>query len=55
MHPAVPLLQLVHLLRRIEGREKLQKIVYILKVLGAPFSERFEYSSYGMYSLQLGR
>lgn len=53
MHPIIPLLQLVHLLQRIEGRKKLQKAVHILKELGAPFPEPFEYSSYGMYSLQL--
>jgi uncharacterized protein len=53
MHPIIPLLQLVHSLKRIEGRKKLQKMVHILKELGAPFSEPFEYSFYGMYSLQL--
>ena len=31
----------------------MQKTVHILKELGAPFQERFEYSSYGMYSAQL--
>ena len=31
----------------------MQKTVHILKELGAPFQERFEYSYYGMYSAQL--
>jgi uncharacterized protein YwgA len=55
MHPLVPLFQLLGLLKRIEGRKKLQKTVHILKELGAPFSESFEYSFYGMYSAQLKR
>lgn len=53
MHPIVPLLQLLHLLRRVEGRKKLQKIVHVLQERGVPFPERFEYSYYGMYSAQL--
>lgn len=53
MHPLVPLLQLIHTLDRVEGRKKLQKTVHILKELGAPFRERFEYSFYGMYSPEL--
>lgn len=53
MHPIVPLLQLLHLLGRIGGRKKLQKIVHILQERGVPFPERFEYAYYGMYSQQL--
>jgi len=53
MHPVVPVLQLINALARIEGRKKMQKTVHILKELGAPFQERFEYSYYGMYSAQL--
>ena len=53
MHPVIPVLQLLHALQRIEGRKKVQKTVHILKELGAPFGERFEYSYYGMYSAQL--
>jgi uncharacterized protein YwgA len=53
VHPIVPLLQLLHVLGRIGGRKKLQKIVHILQERGAPFPERFEYSYYGMYSQQL--
>ncbi|PAW76938.1 MAG: hypothetical protein B9S32_13500 [Verrucomicrobia bacterium Tous-C9LFEB] len=53
MHPILPLLQLVDALSSIEGRKKLQKTVHILKELGVPFSEKFEYSYYGMYSPQL--
>ena len=53
MHPIVPLLQLLHLLQRVEGRKKLQKLVHILQARGVPFTERFEYSYYGMYSAQL--
>jgi len=53
VHPIVPLLQLLHVLGRIGGRKKLQKIVHILQERGVPFSERFQYAYYGMYSQQL--
>jgi uncharacterized protein YwgA len=53
MHPILPLLQLVDALSSIEGRKKLQKTVHILQELRVPFSEKFEYSYYGMYSPQL--
>src|SRR6202000_44948 len=53
MHPVIPLLQLLNAVSRVEGRKKMQKTVYILKELGVPFQERFEYSYYGMYSAQL--
>jgi len=53
MHPTIRAAQLLHVLRRIEGRKKLQKIVHILQELGAPFFEPFQYSQYGMYSQQL--
>jgi uncharacterized protein YwgA len=53
MHPIVPLLQLINTLGIIEGRKRLQKMVHILQELGAEFHERFQYSFYGMYSLQL--
>ncbi|NOS71516.1 MAG: hypothetical protein HOP33_16520 [Verrucomicrobia bacterium] len=53
MHPVIPILQLLRELSRVDGRKKFQKTVHILKELGAPFQERFEYSYYGMYSAQL--
>lgn len=53
MHPIVPLLQLLNVVGRIEGRKRLQKMVHILQELGVGFQERFQYSFYGMYSLQL--
>jgi uncharacterized protein len=53
MHPTIRIAQLVHLLKRIEGRKKLHKVVHILQELGAPFVEPFQYSQYGMYSQQL--
>jgi uncharacterized protein YwgA len=53
MHPVIPVLQLLNAVSRVEGRKKMQKMVHILKELGAPFQERFEYSYYGMYSSQL--
>jgi len=51
-----PLLQLAHLvarLQKVKGRKKMQKLVHILQELGHPFPERFEYSYYGMYSVEL--
>lgn len=53
MHPVIPILQLLLALKRVDGRKRLQKTVHILKELGVPFQERFEYSYYGMYSAQL--
>ena len=53
MHPTIRIAQLVHLLKRIDGRKKLHKTVHILQELGAPFVEPFQYSQYGMYSQQL--
>lgn len=53
MHPLIPVIQLLNAVPRVEGRKKMQKTVHILKELGAPFQERFEYSFYGMYSTQL--
>jgi uncharacterized protein YwgA len=53
MHPIVPLLQLIKTLREIEGRKRLQKMIHILQELGVGFPERFQYSAFGMYSLQL--
>jgi uncharacterized protein YwgA len=37
----------------IDGRKKLQKLVYIAKVLGYPFGERFTLYWYGPYSHEL--
>jgi uncharacterized protein len=53
MRPALRIAQLLALLKRVDGRKKLQKLVHILKEIGYPFSERFEYSYYGMYSKEL--
>lgn len=53
MQPILRIAQLVHLLKRVEGRKKFQKLVHILQELGQPFPERFEYSYYGMYSAEL--
>jgi len=38
---------------KIEGRKKLQKIIYILKEMGYPFYEEFDFHFYGPYSEQL--
>ncbi len=53
MHPALRIAQLLHVLRRVGGRKKFQKLVHTLQELGYPFPEQFEYSYYGMYSRQL--
>lgn len=37
----------------IVGRKKLQKIVFILKKLNLPFSERYKFHMYGPYSEEL--
>ena len=53
MKPALRIAQLLQYLGRVDGRKKFQKLVHVLQELGYPFSERFEYSYYGMYSQQL--
>lgn len=53
MLPIIPVMQLLLAANTVEGRKKLQKMVHILKELGAPFEDRFEYSYYGMYSAEL--
>lgn len=53
MNPAVQIALLLKVLGRVAGRKKFQKLVHILQHLGYPFSERFEYSYYGMYSQEL--
>lgn len=53
MHSALRIAQLLHVLRRVSGRKKFQKLVHTMQELGYPFSEQFEYSYYGMYSRQL--
>jgi uncharacterized protein YwgA len=47
------ILSLVNEAGRIQGRTKFQKIVYILKIKGANFNERFSYHYYGPYSSDL--
>lgn len=37
----------------VTGRKKLQKMVYILKKLGEPFQEKYEFHIYGPYSEEL--
>ncbi len=53
MHPIDTLGRLLVHLGEVEGRKKLQKLVHILQVAGAPFSERFSLSHYGAYSSEL--
>lgn len=53
MLPIIPVMQLLLAVDTVAGRKKLQKMVHILKELGAPFEDRFEYSYYGMYSTEL--
>ncbi len=37
----------------VAGRKKMQKMIYILKKLGAPFQEKYEFHIYGPYSEEL--
>jgi uncharacterized protein YwgA len=53
MNPAIRVAQLIHVLERVDGRKKLQKLVHVLQKLGYSFPEKFRYSFYGMYSQQL--
>jgi uncharacterized protein len=45
-----PLFDLMQILGSVDGRKKLQKIVYILKSIGFPFQEDFRYHYFGPYS-----
>ncbi|ERM92703.1 hypothetical protein O163_03615 [Caldanaerobacter subterraneus subsp. yonseiensis KB-1] len=44
------IVELLRIAGKIEGRKKLQKMVYILKNLGADFKEDFYFHYYGPYS-----
>lgn len=44
------IVELLQIAGKIEGRKKLQKMVYILKNLGADFKEDFYFHYYGPYS-----
>lgn len=44
------IIELLHIAGEIKGRKKLQKMVYILKSLGANFTEDFYFHYYGPYS-----
>lgn len=39
--------------QKVEGRKRLQKMIYILKKCGFPFSERYHFHFYGPYSEEL--
>src|SRR3989344_3645494 len=41
---------LIDLCGKVEGRTRIQKIVYILQYLGYPLNEDFSYSYFGPYS-----
>ncbi|MCS5695450.1 YwgA family protein [Desulfofundulus thermocisternus] len=47
------LIKLLDAAERINGRKKLQKIVYLLKERGFPFEEDFDYHRYGPFSEKL--
>jgi len=53
MNQMLRVAQLLRVLQKVEGRKKLHKEVHILQELGYPFTERFLYSYYGMYSQEL--
>lgn len=37
----------------VTGRKKLQKMIYIMKKMGVPFQEKYEFHIYGPYSEEL--
>ncbi|TWT27605.1 YwgA family protein [Planomicrobium sp. CPCC 101110] len=43
----------ISLAEGITGRKKLQKMIYILKKMGVPFQEKYEFHIYGPYSEEL--
>ncbi len=53
MNGLLEILKLVQELKSVEGRKKLQKIVFILQSQGHPFPQHFGYLHYGPYSSEL--
>lgn len=53
MQGMLQLLRLIDSLERVEGRKKLQKIVYILKARGHNFPQHFGYLHYGPFSIEV--
>jgi uncharacterized protein len=43
----------ISLAEGVTGRKKLQKMIYILKKMGVPFQEKYEFHIYGPYSEEL--
>lgn len=39
--------------KKVTGRKKLQKMIYILQVCGIPFGEKYQFHIYGPYSEEL--
>lgn len=54
-HPIVRIGLLLKKVEAIETRKKFQKIVHILRVMGAPFPESYDFHHYGAYSAELRR
>ena len=50
MHPVLRIGLLLRRVKKFETRNKFQKIVHILQVMGAPFPESFDLNHYGAYS-----
>jgi hypothetical protein len=53
MQGMLQLLRLIDSLDKVEGRKKLQKIVYILKARGHDFPQHFGYLHYGPFSSEV--
>lgn len=50
MDKYVNIIELLRIAGKVKGRKKLQEMVYILKSLGAEFTENFYFHYYGPYS-----
>jgi uncharacterized protein YwgA len=51
----LPICYAVHKLNEMQGRKRFQKIVYLSKEAGIPFSEMFEWNNYGPFSKGLAQ
>ena len=49
----VLLLKFFKAAKEVQGRKKLQKMIYLLQVKGYPFNQKFDYHYYGPYSGEL--
>ena len=51
----LPICQLLKECKKIRGRKRFQKLVFLAKIAGIPFKETFEWNNYGPFSKELAQ